>query len=106
VVWASAKLSQFLTRGIFRRNLSQMTMSSMGQDVLQRKKTETELEYLNGYLVSLADEYGCPAPYNRTIYRLCREQFARPGFEPLPARRVWDEIRRAQAASRSGNAPV
>jgi 2-dehydropantoate 2-reductase len=95
-LWAAAHLPQALTRGLFRRNLSQMTITSMGQDVLQRKKTDTELEYLNGYLVSLADQVHHPAPYNRTVYRLCRAAFSRPGFEPLSARLVWDEIRRAQ----------
>jgi 2-dehydropantoate 2-reductase len=99
-VWAAARAPQGLTRGIFRRNLRQLTMSSMGQDVLQRKKTDTELEYLNGYLVSLADQVQHPAPYNRTIYRLCREAFARPDFEPLSARLVWEEIHRTQAATR------
>jgi 2-dehydropantoate 2-reductase len=96
--WAAIQalktLPTWLTRGFFRRNLSQMTISSMGQDVLQRKKTDTELEYLNGYLLSLADRTHTSAPYNRAIYRLCKEQFARPGFQPLSTREVWEEIKR------------
>ncbi len=92
VINALNALPSFLTLGMFKRNVRQMTMSSMGQDVLQRKKTATELEYLNGYLLSLAERTHTPAPFNHTIYRLCKEQFARPGFQPLTPGAVWKEI--------------
>ena len=52
----------------------------------------TELEYLNGYIVGLADQWGLKAPYNRAIYRLCREQFANPDFEPLDIQEVWQAV--------------
>ncbi len=83
-----AKLPPFLTRPVFRRNLKKLNMSSMGQDVLVRKSSDTELEYLNGYLLSLAERCRVDAPYNRVIYRLCKEYFAIPGFQPLDSRLV------------------
>ncbi len=94
LLWAAAKLPQFMTQGSFRSNLKQFVLSSMGQDVLQRKSAETELEYLNGYLLSLAGRFKIDVPYNRVIYRLCKENFALPEFAPLDVSRVWEEIRR------------
>jgi len=93
-LWAAARLPQFLTRGTFRRNLKKMVVSSMGQDVLQRKSAETELEYLNGYLLGLAERFHRDAPYNRTIYRLCKENFSRADFQPLDVEMVWEEVTR------------
>jgi 2-dehydropantoate 2-reductase len=105
IITASARLPMVLTRGTFRRSIGQLTMSSMGQDVLQRKKTATELEVLNGYLLSLAERCRVPAPYNRAIYRLCKERFAQPNFEPLSPWEVWEAIREelsSLTAERSG----
>ncbi len=93
IVTAAARLPQFLTRATFRRSLSQLNLSSMGQDVLQRKKTDTELEYLNGYLLDLAERFSVKVPYNQTIYKLCKEQFAQPNFEPLQPGVVWEAIK-------------
>lgn len=94
-LWASAKLPQLITRGVFRRNLAKMTLSSMGQDIFKRKSSETELEYLNGYLLQLADQHQVDAPYNRTIYRLCKQHFSNPDFHPMDVWEVWKEIQKA-----------
>lgn len=91
-LWASARLPHFLTRGAFRRNLANMTLSSMGQDIFKRRSSETELEYLNGYLLQLANQHHADAPYNRTIYGLCKQHFAKPNFKPLDVRDVWAAI--------------
>jgi 2-dehydropantoate 2-reductase len=93
-MWAAARLPHFLTRRTFRKNLQKMVLSSMGQDVLQHKNAQTELEYLNGYFLTLADRYHCRVPFNRAVYRLCQQHFSRPGFEPLDVTKVWDEIRK------------
>lgn len=45
--------------------------SSMWQDLDQRR--ETEVEYLNGEIVRIADEYGLPAPLNRRLVELIHE---------------------------------
>ncbi len=90
--WAAARLPHFLTRAAFRRNLNRLALSSMGQDVLRRKRGATELEYLNGYLLALAARTGLDTPYNRAINRLGQQHFARPDFEPLDPRIVWQAI--------------
>ncbi len=92
LIKASAKLPQFATLPLFRRNLRKMVRSSMSQDVIQCGRHESELEDINGYLIGLADSHGIPAPYNRAVYRLCQEHFSRPAFAPVPVRDVWNRI--------------
>jgi 2-dehydropantoate 2-reductase len=96
-LWAAARLPNFLTQRTFKKNMQKMVISSMGQDVLQHKSAQTELEYLNGYFISLADRYGCRVPYNRAVYRLCQQHFSQPDFKPLDVNLVWDEIRQQAA---------
>lgn len=91
---AGAKLPRVITKGLFERNVKKMVISSMAQDVLQRGGSDSELESLNGYVLSLADKYHVPAPYNRTIYELCKREFAKPGFKPLDVAEVWAEVHR------------
>lgn len=91
-ITASAKLPQRITRPLFRRNLKKMVRSSMAQDVIQHRRGQTELDIINGYLVSLADKHGVPAPYNRAVYALCNEEFAKPDFTPLTVREIWDRL--------------
>jgi len=86
---AGARLPQALTRGMFERNVKKMVLSSMAQDILQRGGKESELESINGALLELAERHGVPAPLNRAVYDLCRQEFARPAFEPLDVREVW-----------------
>ncbi len=45
--------------------------SSMWQDLDQRR--ETEVEFLNGEIVRIADEHGLPAPLNRRLVELVHE---------------------------------
>jgi 2-dehydropantoate 2-reductase len=87
-----ARLPQIFTRGMFKRNVAKMVMSSMSQDILKRGGTQSELESLTGYILSLADKSGVKAPFNRTIYELCRENFTRPGFKPLDVKEVWARV--------------
>lgn len=82
---ASATLPAFLTRGMFKKSLAKMVKSSMSQDVILRGGTSTELESLTGYVVRLAASTGVPAPYNAGLYRIAKEAFAQPGFEPYEA---------------------
>lgn len=87
-----AKLPVFLTKPIFDKNVKKMVISSMAQDVLQRKGQSTELDSINGYIVELADKAGMKAPFNRTIYELSQREFARPDFQPLDVKVVWDAV--------------
>lgn len=85
----SALAPQWLTRYAFRKNVQKMVVSSMAQDVLQARRGDNELESINGYLLQLANQYQVDAPYNRAMYRLCREAFADAEFKPLEVQEVW-----------------
>ena len=90
----AAKLPRALTRPLFLHNLRKMVMSSMAQDVVRRHSPETELDIINGYLLTLAEKHGVPVPCNRAVYDLCREAFSVPVFQPVPMRTVWERVRR------------
>ena len=91
---ASATLPDLITMGIFKKNLAKMVLSSMAQDVLQRKSGVSELESLLGEFVRLADEHKVPAPYNKAVYKLCKEEFAKKDFKPLTEEQVWQAVQR------------
>ncbi len=92
MLWAGSHLPRAVTRPMFERNVAKMVMSSMAQDILQRGGRESELETINGYLLSLADRHGVAAPYNRAVYDLCRREFAKERFEPLDVADVWAAV--------------
>jgi 2-dehydropantoate 2-reductase len=89
-------LPGWLTRPLFKRELSAMRMSSMTQDVMLRGAEDTELESITGYIVQLAAAHGVGVPYNRAILRLGRERF-RPGFEPMRCEEVLAEVERERS---------
>jgi 2-dehydropantoate 2-reductase len=95
ILWAGAKLPRAVTKGLFAKNVKKMVLSSMAQDV-HRGGGESELETINGYLLSLAERHGVPAPVNRTVYDICRREFARPDFASWDIRDVWREVEKAQ----------
>ncbi len=88
----AARIPQALTAPLFERNLRNMGLNSMAQDVLQRGRTDTELESLNGYIVGLAEKHGVDVPYNRAVCELARREFKKPGFRPMDVRDVWNKV--------------
>lgn len=88
----SASLPQFFTRGLFRKNVSKMVISSMAQDVIANKRGHTELESINGYLLNLAKQHGVAAPYNQAMYDICQEAFANAGFRPISVEQAWQRM--------------
>jgi len=88
----SALLPRKLTRRLFEKNVAKMVMSSMAQDVLQRGGNQSELESINGYLLSLADRHGLAVPYNRAVYALARHNFGREDFAPMDIRLVLKAV--------------
>ncbi|MFW9895746.1 MAG: ketopantoate reductase family protein [Candidatus Thorarchaeota archaeon] len=76
----------------FRRNLKYSWFNSMAQDMIHRKKDQSELESLTGYLIKLAESLDIEIPYNKTIYKLCKEQFKKVPYQPLPVELVWEKI--------------
>jgi 2-dehydropantoate 2-reductase len=89
----STALPEFLSDIIFKKTLASVDLNSMGQDILQFGRDRTELESLTGYFVGLADKMNMPAPYNRTIYGLCRKRFAVKPFVPMDETELWEKIR-------------
>lgn len=85
-------LPSFLRTMIYKKKSKKMVLNSMAQDILQRKKKDSELESLNGYILQLADSLGLQVPYNRTIYQLCKAEFSKPEFQPLSVEEVWDKV--------------
>jgi len=95
----AAKMPGFLMRPIFRGNVKKMVLSSMAQDVIQRKSKKNELDTINGYIIELADKAGLKAPFNRTLYELCKREFARPDFvtpelKPMTVEAIWAEVQK------------
>lgn len=96
--WKSMEFALILDRKIavdnFRKNIKFSWFNSMAQDMLIRQKNVTELETINGYLLSLADKYGLDVPYNRTIYKLCKDNFCKVPYKPIDAKTVYNEIKK------------
>lgn len=91
---ASATLPDFITNGIFKKNLDKMVLSSMAQDIIQRKAGTSELDSLLGHFVELADKYKVKAPYNEAVYELCKTEFAKSTFTPLTEEQVWETVKK------------
>jgi 2-dehydropantoate 2-reductase len=88
-------LPDFISDAVFTGDFKKLGLNSMAQDLFVLNKKDTELESLNGYFIALADRFGMKAPFNRTIYRLCRERFARSPFVPMSEEEVWAEVQKA-----------
>lgn len=93
-IWLGAHLPYFLAKGLFTKNVAKMVLSSMAQDVLQRKGQETELDTLNGYFVELGTKAGMKIPYNRAVYELSKEEFSKEDFKPIPIEQVYDRVKK------------
>jgi len=78
----------------FGRNLKYSWFNSMAQDMIHRKKSQSELESLTGYVIRLADSLNLTIPYNKVIYKLSKEQFEKKPYQPLPVETVWEEIKK------------
>ncbi|MCP3927208.1 MAG: ketopantoate reductase family protein [Desulfobacterales bacterium] len=87
-----AKLPRFMARGIFKKNVAKMKMSSMTQDIIKMENSDSEIESLTGYIVDLANKYGIAVPFNKAILDLCRERFAREKFKPMDVTEVWHKV--------------
>ncbi len=91
-IWAAAKLPRFITKKIFEKNLAKMVVSSMAQDIIQRKSSDSELDSLNGYFLNMAKKFNMRVPYNEAIYKICVREFSKPDFQPLDVKDVWAEV--------------
>lgn len=95
-ITAGAKLPNLITDGIFKKNLKKMVLSSMAQDIIQRKAGASELDSLIGEFINLADKYNVDIPYNRTVYRLCKDRFYQDVFVPMTEEEVLAEVNKVK----------
>ncbi|NCA92452.1 ketopantoate reductase family protein [bacterium] len=91
---AGAKLPNFITDGIFKKNIKKMVLSSMAQDVIQRKTGASELDSLIGEFIALAAKYKVNIPYNETVYELCKVRFNMDPFVPMTEDEVLSEVKK------------
>ena len=82
-----AKLPTFLIGALYGFSTRKLGLNSMSQDVF-RGKAATELEYLNGYMLRLAQKTGVPMPINETVYSFAKERFG-SNFEPVSVKELW-----------------
>ncbi len=92
LIWAAANLPQFVTRIPFKKNVKKMVISSMAQDIIQNGSPDSELESINGYFLDMAKKNKVKAPFNRAVYDLCKQHFAKPKFTPIKLDEVWSEV--------------
>ncbi|MHA1728693.1 MAG: ketopantoate reductase family protein [Promethearchaeota archaeon] len=88
---ASAENPDLFSDEAYEKNLKNLGYNSMAQDLFIAKKEQTELEYLNGHILELAESVGVKMPYLKTVYRLAKENFSK-SFHPLKVERIWSEI--------------
>jgi 2-dehydropantoate 2-reductase len=91
-IWMGVNMPRFISGTIFKKNVKKMNLSSMAQDVLLKKSKENELDSITGYIVELADKHHVPAPFNKAIYAIAKQEFAKPDFKPLDVKDVWEKI--------------
>ncbi|KAF9966583.1 2-dehydropantoate 2-reductase (Ketopantoate reductase) (KPA reductase) (KPR) [Mortierella alpina] len=53
------------------------------QDYLKGSQ-ECEIDYMNGYLIKMAERYGRPAPLNKMVTEKVKDKFAAPRKNPTP----------------------
>ena len=78
---------------VLKRSVKHALLNSMGQDVLVRRKKETELEFLNKHILDMAVSAGMEVPCNRALYNLCKNLFNQEDFQPLAIEEVWDVLK-------------
>jgi 2-dehydropantoate 2-reductase len=94
-----ATFPAFITGGLYRLNARRLGLNSMAQDVFGGRNN-TELETLNGYMLSLARRVGFPTPINEAIYETAKERFG-PGFQPMSEQELWDAIQQKMRSIKS-----
>lgn len=87
-----ARLPESIVRRLFTGFSKSFYASSMTQDIILRGRKQSELEYLNGYLLKLAKEHNIEVPVNRAVYELCRDAFSQPRFTPMDITEIWRKI--------------
>ena len=93
LITAAGVLPGFITRKPYLKNLKKMVVSSMAQDIIVNGGNTSELESINGYVLSLAKKYGIKTPVNDAIYQICKEEFVKSPFKPVTVDSIWQRVR-------------
>ncbi|SFD37128.1 ketopantoate reductase family protein [Pseudoalteromonas denitrificans] len=92
LITAARVLPCFITRKPYLKNLKKMVISSMAQDIIVNGGSTSELDSINGYVLSLAKKYGIKTPINDAIYKICQEEFVKSPFEPVTVDFIWQRV--------------
>ncbi len=91
LIKSAALLPTFITRKPYRKNLDKMVISSMAQDIFSNVGS-SELDTINGYLLTLAKQYQVDTPVNQAVYDLCQQHFARADFDGIEVDEIWQRL--------------
>jgi len=92
LIKAAGILPGFVTRKAYLKNLKKMVISSMAQDIIVQGGHASELESINGYILSLANKHKVRVPVNEAIYNLCKNEFSKTPFKPLSVKTIWESV--------------
>ena len=93
VLRISAALPSWIVAVLYRFTIREdLGFNSTAQDLLAGKST-TELEYLNGYMLNLAQKAGLSMPINQVVYQLAKERFG-PEFKPMTKSELLNAIKK------------
>ena len=85
--WKILKLAKKIGKGIllraFSNSIKYAWFNSMAQDMVIHKRGKSEIDSLTGYFIRLAEKYSVDVPINKTLFNLCKEEFAKIPFNPL-----------------------
>jgi len=93
LITAAGVLPGFITRKAYLKNLKKMVVSSMAQDIIVNGGSTSELDSINGYVLSLAKKHVIKTPVNDAIYQICKEEFIKSPFEPVTVDYIWQRVR-------------
>lgn len=85
-------LPSIIVSSFYKLNSRKIGLNSMSQDVFGGRPF-TELESLNGYMLSLASQVGFSMPINEAIYEMAKERFG-PDFQPVTETELWAAIQK------------
>ena len=92
--WLLIRLTKWLPSRIvlpiFEKKMKAHSINSMAQD-LQSASRQTELEYINGYFLKMADSVEVEVPFNRALYHLFKE-WLEEGTQPLKPSDLYSRI--------------
>ncbi|MCO1335871.1 2-dehydropantoate 2-reductase [Microbulbifer sp. OS29] len=94
LIAAASVLPGFITRKAYLKNLKKMVVSSMAQDIIVNGGNTSELESINGYVLSLANAYDVKTPVNSAIYQICKSEFVKSPFKPVTVDYIWKQVKR------------